>query len=275
MAFVPDHLPKPQSERISALTAMVLLTYGLIRMIILPSVETEVAIFGLLVKIEFKTQSIMLILTAALAAAGTDWLIQGHPKETHSRLAIENWIIPAMAAVAIGVIVIRIPEGPALWIGLLLGAILLVAILTAEFIVFDTQDPRFGNVATVLTSLALLLLLSSFLTIQVLEVRAFFAIPLTFLASFVVAWRLIKLAIPGRRAWTWAVLIGFIVSQLALGLHYWPISPLRRGFLLGLIAYLSYQGTILHLNQELDRTSHMIEIVVVSVLSLLAILLLT
>jgi len=272
---VPDQLPRPQSERISALTAMILLTYGLIKMIVLPSVETEVAIFGLLVKLEFKTQSIMLILAAALAAAGTDWLIQGHPKRVRTQLAMENWVIPAMAAIAIGVIVIRIPESPTLWIGLFLGAILLVAILTAEFIVFDAHDPRFGNVATILTALAFLLLLSSFLSIQVLEIRALFSIPLTFFTSFVVFWRLMRLVLPESRIWSWALLIALITSQIALGLHYWPISPLRRGFLLGLAAYLCYQFMILHLHQEMNRRPHAIEVTIVSTLSLIAILVLT
>ncbi len=244
-------------------------------MIVLPSVETEITVFGLMVKVEFKTQSIMLILAAALAAAGTDWLIQGHPQKDRTRLDVENWVIPALAAVAIGVIVIRIPESPTLWIGLFLGAILLVAVLSAEFIVYDAHDPRYGNIATILNGLALLLLLASFLTIQVLEVRALFAIPLTFLTTFIVTWRLIKLALPQSRVWTWAVLIGFIVSQLSLGLHYWPISPLRRGFLLGLIAYLTFQGIISHLHPDLDRHSHLIEIAIVSSLSLIAILLFT
>jgi hypothetical protein len=254
---------------------MILLTYGLIRMIVLPSVETEVTVFGLLVRIEFRTQFIMLILAAALAAAGTDWLIQGHPRKDRTHLAVENWVIPAMAAVAIGVILIRIPQSPTLWVGLILGAILLVAILTAEYIVYDANDPRFENVATILMGLALLLLLSSYLSIQVLEVRALFAIPLIFLTSFVVTWRLLKLALPENRVWTWAVFVGFLISQIALGLHYWPISPLRRGFLLGLIAYLSYHGTILHLHPQMKRISHLIEIAIISALSLLAILLFT
>jgi len=272
---VSDHLARPRSERISALTALILLTYGLIKMIVLPSIETEMAVFGLLVNIEFRTQSIMLILAATLAAAGTDWLIQDHPQKDRSRLAIENWVIPALAAVAIGVIVIRIPESFALWIGLLLGALLLVAILIAEFIVFDPDDPRYGIVATILSGLALILLLASYLTIQVLEVRALFAIPLTFSASLIVTWRIMKLILPNKRLWLWAILNSFLISQLALGLHYWPISPLRRGLLLGLIAYLCSQWTISHLEQNTDRSLFPIEMIVIGGLSLLAILLLT
>jgi hypothetical protein len=68
--------PTPGFNQISSLTALVLLSYGLIRMITLPSVETEFALLGLLIKIEFRTQSIMLILVAALAASGVDWLIR-------------------------------------------------------------------------------------------------------------------------------------------------------------------------------------------------------
>ncbi|OGO16064.1 MAG: hypothetical protein A2Z14_12470 [Chloroflexi bacterium RBG_16_48_8] len=180
-----------------------------------------------------------------------------------------------MAAVAVGVIVIRIPESPALWIGLLLGAILLVAVLIAEFIVYDARDPRYGTVATVLMGLALFLLLASFLTIQVLEVRALFAIPLTFFACLIVTWRLMKLVLPENRVWPWAALTGFIISQLALGLHYWPISPLRRGLLLGLIAYLCYQWTVSHLRQDANRPPFLIEMAVIGSLSLLAILWLT
>ena len=243
-------------------------------MVVLPSVETEIAILGLLVKIVFRTQTIMLILASALAAAGTDWLIQSHPEKDHSRLAVENWVIPAMAAIAVGVIVIRIPEGPSLWIGLLLGAIFLVAVFTAEFIVYDARDPRYVNVATILIGLALLLLLASYLTLQTLEARALFAIPLTFTATFIVTWRLIRLSLPERRIWPWAILVSAIVSQLALGLHYWPIPPLRVGSILGLIAYLCYQFTISHLHREMNR-KFLVEISIIGILSLLAILWLT
>jgi hypothetical protein len=237
--------------------------------------ETDLAFLGLLIKVEFRTQFLMLILAAALAAAGTDWLIQGHPHKSSTRLDVENWVIPAMAAVAIGVIVIRIPGGLALWIGLLLGATLLVAVLIAEFIVYDPQDPRYGHIATVLNGLALLLLLASILTIQVLELRTLFAIPLIFIACLIVTWRLFKLTFPENRVWTWAFLVSFIVSQIALGLHYWPIPPLRSGFLLGLVAYLAYQWINLHLHEEDNNPSHLVEIAIVCGISLLAIFLLT
>jgi len=271
---VPENLPRPNPERISALTALVLLTYGLVRMIVLPSVETEIGLLGLLIKIEFKTQSVMLILAAALAAAGTDWLIQDHPEKVRTRLSAENWVIPAMAAIAVGVIVIRIQEGPPLWIGLLLGALLLVAVFTAEFIVSYVPDPRYEVVANILIGLALLLLTAAFVTIYVLQVRALFAIPLIFIAGFVISWRLFRLNLPTKRVWPWAILTSSITSQIAIGLHYWPIPPLRISLLLGLSLYLSYRLIASHLVDEIDR-KYLLENSVVGGVALVAILGLT
>jgi hypothetical protein len=272
---VAVNLPKPKSERISALTALVLLTYGLVRMVVLPTVETEIELLGLLIEIEFKTQSVMLILTAGLAAAGTDWLIQGHPeRRLGERLSAENWVIPAMAALAVGVIVIRISEGPPFWIGLLLGAILLVAVFTAEFIVSYVRDPRYEVVANLLVGLALLLLTSALITIYTQQLRALFAIPLIFIASAVVTWRLYRLNLPSIRVWPWAILSSSICSQIAIGLHYWPLQPLRVSLLLGLSLYISYRLIASHLVDKID-TSQLVENAIVGSVALIAILVFT
>jgi hypothetical protein len=271
---VPENLPKPKSERISALTALVLLTYGLVRLVVLPAVETEVEFLGLLIKVEFKTQSMMLVLAAALAAAGTDWLIQGHPERGQERLSTENWVIPAMAALAVGVIVIRIPEGPPFWIGLFLGALLLVAVFTAEFIVSYFPDPRYEIVANLLVGLALLLLTAALITIYSLQIRALFAIPLIFIASLAVSWRLYRLNLPSTKVWPWAIFTSSISSQIAIGLHYWPIQPLRVSLLLGLSFYISYRLIASHLVNEIDR-SQILENSIVGSVALIGILIFT
>lgn len=250
-----ENLPRPNPERVSALTALVLLTYGLIRMILLPSVETEIALFGLLVKFVFRTQTVMLTLAAALAVAGTDWLIQTHPQRKQGKRTLENWVVPALAAIALGVIVIRLPEGPSLWIGLFLGALLLIAIFTAEFIVSYADDPRYDWVATAILALAFLLLTGVLYSIYALELRAIFAVPLLTLASLAITWRLLRLAFPEGRVETWAILIGVMVAQIALGLYYWPIPPLRVSLILALCVYLIYQYIQSHLHHEIGLSS--------------------
>jgi hypothetical protein len=254
---MPENLPRPEPERVSALTALVLLTYGLIRMIVLPSVEAEIAVLGLMVKFVFRTQTMMLTLASALAVAGTDWLIQSHPQRKQGQRTMENWVVPALAAIALGVIVIRLPEGPPLWIGLFLGALLLIAIFTAEFIVSYADDPRYDGVATAILALAFLLLTGSLYSISALQLRAIFAVPLLTLASLAITWRLLRLAFPERRVESWAILIAIMVAQIALGLHYWPIPPLRVSLILALCIYQIYLYVQSHLRQEIRLSSLM------------------
>jgi hypothetical protein len=246
--------PTPGFNQISSLTALVLLSYGLIRMITLPSVETEFALLGLLIKIEFRTQSIMLILVAALAASGVDWLIRNHPYFKGNILILEHWVLPALAAVAIGVIVLQIPESPQLWLGLFLGALLLVGVLWAEFIVSFQRDPRYGTVTIALNGLAFLLLTGSYFAIYALQLRVVFAIPIILVLTSAVIWRLFRMGFPGDRVWPWGMMISIITAQVAVALHYWPISPLRTSLLLSFISYLMYQLIVSHLNGELNRS---------------------
>ncbi|NIM93704.1 MAG: hypothetical protein GTO18_08335 [Anaerolineales bacterium] len=266
-------LPQPRLERISVLTILVLLTYGLIRMIELPTVAFEAAILGLLIEVDFETQSLFLILAAALAAAGTNWLIMGHPYSKYVR-HVENWVIPTFAAVAIGVFVIRIPPGPFLWLGVVLGALLLVIVFTAEFIVSFPRDPRYELVAIGLNGLAFLLLAAAFFAIFALQLRAIFAIPLVFVATFLITWRLLRLSYPDVRLWLWALIIAVIAAQIATGLHYLPLVPLRVSLLLGVTVYLSYQFILSHLRREL-KLGILVEYIVVGMISLVAIFTLT
>ncbi len=259
--------PRPAFDRISALTALILLTYGLVRMMTLPSVEAELALFGLLIKIEFRPQSVMLLLAAALAAAGSEWLIK---RERSQKLTFEHWVIPSFAAIAIGFIVMRIPSGPQLWLGLVMGAILLVAVLTAEFIVSLEGDPRRDNIAIALRGLAFLLLTGSFYAMYEIQLRAIFAIPLMMIMSSLIAWRLFRLAFPDIPLWTWASLLGILSAQLGVGLHYYPLSPLVTSLLLGMVNYVLYGLILTHVEGGISR-KHIIEYVAIALISLLVI----
>lgn len=252
--MVSSRLPKPEFGQISALTALVLLTYGLIRMIALPAIDIELSIFGLLIKLEFKTQSIMLLLAGALTATGADWLIRGHPYYKPGQSTLETSILPALAAIAIGGIIIRVSEGAQLWIAHVIGALVLVLIVWAEFIVSFPRDPRARFVGIALNGLAFLLITSVLLAISELGLRAIFAIPLVAGFSFAVIWRLLRLAFPGARVWPWALLIGIVVAQIATGLHYWPISPLRTSLLLAFALYMMYQFIHRHMAEKCSRT---------------------
>ena len=263
-------LPQPDRDRISTLTALILLTYTLIRIVILPTIETEFSILGLFIRLEFKTGSIMLALAGCLAIAGSDWLIRSHPRIEDGQSKPEHWVIPGLASIGAGTILTRLPEGPVFWIGLILTAALLIAVLMSEFIVLDPDDPRHDTTAIGLTALAYLLLIGATFSIFATGLRAIFAIPLILAASAVVAWRLLRLAQIKNTAVRFALLISGTTAQIAWGLHYWPTPPLREALILGLLVYLGNGLAMAHEEGKLERI-RVIEFTFIGAVALIAI----
>lgn len=252
---------------------MIMLSYALIRVAELPTIAPEITIVGLLIRFEINTRLIMLTLAAALTAAGSDWLLRTHPGCDPESRTYEHWILPGLASLGLGAILTRLPEGPGLWFGLPVAALLLTTVLVAEFIVFDPEDRRYEVVGLVLRTLAYLLLAGSLFAINGLGLRAFFAVPLTFGAAGMVSWRLMRLEglHPGV-ALRYAILIGMIAAQLDWTLHYWPLPPLQIALIIGLSVYISYHLVGLIRRGEL-RQGRWIEISIVGLVGLLAIIL--
>lgn len=251
------------------MAALVLLSYTLARLVVLPSIGAEFTLLGLLVRFEINTHLVMLALAAALTTAGAAWLLGSHPNASAQRSTAEHWVIPGLAALGVGAILSRIPLGPGLGIGLAFAAALLIAVLVAEFIVFDPTDPRYDAASLGLRSLAYLLLVGVIFTLQATDIRAAFAIPIVMACSTAVAWRLLRLGVPNLSVWRYALLIGIVTTQLAWGLHYWPTSPLQQALILGLVAYLGEGFLLAHL-QDGITAARALELAVLAGLSLIA-----
>ena len=268
-------LPQPDRNRLSAMTALVALTYTLIRIVVLPSLQTEFEIVGLFVRLDISTRTMMLALAAVITATGADWLIRSHPQYDQHQSSLEHLVIPGLAALAAGAVLTRLPEGPALWIGVPLTAILLMGVLLAEFIVNDADDPRYDFAAVLLKTLAFTLLIGVFFVIRSTSMRAIFSVPVIFLSSGAVVWRLQRLDNQeGVRALLYAGVIGWISAQIGWALHYWPVAPLRYALILGLLVYIGNGLLDIQREGEFNR-ARWTELVIVGSSGLLAILLLT
>ncbi len=244
---------QPDLDRLSTLTALVLLVYGLIRVLRLPTFTVEVAGLGLIIPITINTRNVMLLLSAALTVIGADWLATSHPMAGRRGRQYEAWIVPGLAALAIGGLVTRLPQGPALWTGLLVAAGSLIAVLVAEYLVIDPDDPRYLLAARGLEALAYFLLFQGFFTLQASGTRAVFLVPAALLAATAVSWRLLRLWLPETRSLLYAAVAGGAIAQFAWGLHYWPIPPAQEALLLVVLFYLVNGLLGLHLRGDLSR----------------------
>ncbi|MGB2895635.1 MAG: hypothetical protein WBB65_05660 [Anaerolineales bacterium] len=233
-------LPQPDRDRLSTLTALVILSYALIRIVVLPIFSTELTFAGLIFELKVDTRLIMLALVAALTVAGADWLIQSHPAQKSGERTFEHWIVPGLTALAAGTILTRLPEGPALWIGLTAGATLLMAVLLAEFLIHDPADPRHDLAAVVLRTLAFLLLVGILFTMHAIDLRSVYRVPLSLAIVTVISWRLLKLSTSANgQAIVFALIGGGISAQLVWALHYWPLPSFRFALIVGLFVYIS------------------------------------
>lgn len=258
----------PNTERLSVLTATLLLAYVLSRFISLPGWNLTTRPLGILLSLRINVQTIIPLLVAGLMAAGTSWLLSDHPAlQAHAaggpagrRLAgsgltrqmptagqprsqtgasleaqaqrdpgPEHWLLPAVVAWVISIPLAQLPAGPLWVLGLAISGGLLVLILTAEYIAIDADDPRQPIAEAVLTALSFAAYLLLAIALRAGETRLYLILPALAITASVLSLRTWHLRLGGEWAWIEAGLVLVIVGQVAAALHYWPLSPLAYG----------------------------------------------
>lgn len=264
--------PQPDRDKLASLTALVLIAYSLVRIAALPTLSFQLTFLGVLLRIELNTRLVMLTLSAALTASGADWLVASHPSIILRRRA-EHWVVPALAALALGGIITRLPSGLPFAVGLGMAALCLLAVLVAEFHVVDPSDPGHDAASVGLRVLSYVLLVGVLFTLRATGARAAFAVPIVLAAVTAISWRLLRLEEVALATWPYALGVGWISAQAAWALHYWPMAPIQEALVLCLLVYEALQLLRLHLHDQI-RARQLVELGVLGFGSLTAILLL-
>ena len=72
-------------------------------------------------------------------------------------------------------------------------------------------------------------------------------------ATAAVSWRLLRLWMPEGHSLFYAAVAGWFTSQLAWGLHYWPLPPAQQALLLVLFFYVTHGLIGWHLRAAATR----------------------
>ncbi len=267
----------PSRDRLSVLTAVILLAYALTRVLDLPSRALGTTLFGSALGFELNGRVLMLLLVAALISAGSDTLIRSHPAllgQPHPPTLL-HWIMPGLTALALGNLLNRAPDGPLWWLGLGLSALVLLAVLIAEYTVVDRQDPAWDVAALGLTALAYGLALVLFVLLHNLSARAIISATAGGVAAAALALRLFALKdTPLARAGLYAAVVGLIVAEATWAINYWRVSSNSAALMSLIPFYLSVGLAQQHLVGRLGRAIWL-EYAVVGGLGLLIALLYT
>lgn len=262
----------PTRERFSAVMAVILLAYVAARFVQLPQRTLALQIFGIYLPLQFGINTMLAILVAGLTASGADWLLRDHP-DLGKRETPSHWLLPAMTAWVLSLLLSNLPFGLQWWGAFGASALLLVAILIAEYNSVSAESRLFQQASLALSALSFGLFLILAISVRGLGLRLFLALPAIALGAFLSGARVNFLRI--GQDWHPLQLVGitFIVMQVAAALHYLPISALGYGLiLLGLLFSLNSYAAALNSGLQ-PRQAAREPLVALGVFCLLALLL--
>lgn len=249
------HLPKP--ERLSTISASILLAYALLPFIRVPTREIAFPFLGVLVSFRLDFYHLISAITAVMAASGMDWMLRDHPL-IQGKSTLPHLILPAFTAGAIGFPLGLLEMSAAWWILMALGSLLIILVLVAEYISLDKNDIRYPLSLMVLSAICYSLFLILAIALRAVDMRLYMLLLILppMLAFFCL--RILNFRLGGRWRFLWASVIALVIAQLLISLHYWPLSPVRFGLILLGPAY-ALIGTAASLEKNPDISKLYVE----------------
>ncbi len=229
----------PEINRLAIVAAAIMLAFALTQLVSFPAQKFSFNFLGIIIAFFLDFSTIITLLTAGLAATGMDWLIHSHQKaeEYQSRwIFLRHWIIPVLTTFVIGVALNTFAGTPLWWVSFVLGSLLLMAVFVAEYNVVAVDEVQHPLASVVLTGLSFALYLLLAIALFSANIRLYLRLPILAIGAMMVISRSLYLRLA---KWypLWAIVCSLIVSEVAVGFHYLPLSPTQFGLLLVGLAY--------------------------------------
>ena len=223
------YLPDP--ARVSILTASVLLAFAMTRVIVSPTYTLHIHVGKYNLALTFNLITLVVLLAAALTAAGVDWLLRTHPSLEKGETR-EHWLLPTVTVLVIGIALYSLPKTTVWWLGFGLGAAILLIVFFAEYVAVDPTDSRYPFATAILTVLAFVIFLILAVALKASNSRLVLVAPALFAGAGLAALRTLHLRLNERWEYGWAIGIAVVIAQLGSALHYLPLTPVRFGLAL-------------------------------------------
>ena len=219
----------PGSDQLSVLVATIALAYTLARVLALPSRLVETTLLGAPVALLVNGDAVVLLLVAALITSGSDAMLRSHPLWGGPPNALQlpaHWILPALAAIGVGLLLQQLPVSPAWVVALLLGVLFLTLVLIAEYAQVDPAPAAQRTTRLLLGWLAYAAGLLHFGWLRAAAFGSATTVAIVFMVAATLAYRLARLSAAGALpAAVSALVTGVIVAECAWVLAHWPVAP--------------------------------------------------
>ena len=218
----------PNPDQLSIITAVILVGYLMLPYLEIPARQLSFNVLNLDLIFELQFSTLVALLLAALAAVGSSWLIQSHPQFNGQPILLHT-VLPALTAWVISIPLSRVAISPQWWGLFILSALLLITVLTAEYISLDLSDERHAFASMGLTALSFALYLFLAIATNGAGLRLSAVATTLSIAIFPITLRTLYFRLNGQWHLEWAIGITVVIAQLAVSLHYLPLSPVLFG----------------------------------------------
>ena len=229
----------PDIDRLSIVAATIMLAFSLTQLISFQTQDFGFSFLGILIEIHLDFGTIITTLTAFLAAAGMEWLLHSHPDrdQFENRWAsLRHCILPVLTTLVIGVGLNNFADSPLWWAIFVLGSLLLVTVLVAEYNVVSINKAPHPLATIGLTSLSFALFFLLAVSVAATNLRLYLRVPLLGFGALMVISRSLYLR-TGRWLTIWSLVGSVILAEVAMGLHYLPVTPIQFGLAQTGLAY--------------------------------------
>ncbi len=223
----------PDLNHLSLLVSTILLAYTLTHFVTIPAFELDLVVLGIYFPIQINFTTLVAWLVAGLTASGTAWLLQSHPSLTKPSLSTAmHWLLPSLTTLVLMQSINMLPFGVTWWIAALGSGLVILLVLTAEYIAMDNANRFYIPAEMAITGLSIVLFLILAISLHSAETRLFYRVPVISLASSMVYLRIINLRQPGEWALIRSTASFLIIGEIAASLHYFPMGSIGYGLAL-------------------------------------------
>lgn len=233
-------------NRFSILLAFLALSFALIYLLPANPVVENLDILGFHLELSF--QNFVPFLLALVVGVGSVWVFFAHPVWSRKKLnfieVLPHLMLPFIATMILSVVLNQSARGATWWVVYAVGFLIVSLLLRAEYVLIEATgiDSLGYSILIISFSFGLFLLLA--ISLKNSEVRIIAQFLFFLLSGFFVSYRLLSLRTGINEKFLTALIASWLVTQLAVVLHYVFLPPIQygillSGFLYSLTSYLS------------------------------------
>jgi hypothetical protein len=242
-------------DRASVVASIVMFGLVLTAVVELPTWSIQRQILGSPLTLAVSQTWLVAAVLVALVCAGTDSIVRSHPLAQLGQVYLSpvTWILPAITVFLATFFLGQAPSRLYWGAGILLTGLMLVLVISAEYLSVDSSAPVYPRARLTLNVLAYLLALIAFVLIYASRTRSLLSATTVTLVATLLALEFLRTAGQGvQRTLLYALIAGLATGEVVWAMNYWRISGLTGGLILLLGFYIA-TGLA---NQQLQGTLH-------------------